>query len=56
MSHYVVDASVAVKWFVPEAHSDSALRLRDQAHTLHVPAFFTLEFANACAKSFGVKS
>ena len=50
MSLYVVDASVAVKWFVPEIHSDLALRLRDQAHTLHVPAFFTLEFANALCK------
>jgi len=50
VSHYVVDASVAVKWFVPEGHSDSALRLRDQTHTLHVPAFFTLEFANALCK------
>ena len=50
MSHYVVDASVAVKWFVPEVHSDPALRLRDQTHTLHVPAFFTLEFANALCK------
>lgn len=50
MSHYVVDASVAVKWCIPEVHSDAALRLREQAHALHVPAFFALEFANALCK------
>jgi predicted nucleic acid-binding protein len=27
MRRYVVDASVAVKWFVPEIHSAEALRL-----------------------------
>ncbi len=50
MSHYVVDASVAVKWCIPEVHSDAAIRLRDETHALHVPTFFTLEFANALCK------
>ena len=36
MSLFVVDASVGVKWFVPEVHSDAAQRLQDPAHELHV--------------------
>jgi predicted nucleic acid-binding protein len=50
VSQYVVDASVAVKWFIPEVYSDEAIRLRTQGHTLHVPAFFALEFSNALCK------
>lgn len=33
----VVDASVAVKWYVPEIHSAQAERLLDQANELHAP-------------------
>jgi predicted nucleic acid-binding protein len=29
LERLVVDASVAVKWFVPEKDSDKALRLKD---------------------------
>ena len=50
MSVYVVDASVAVKWFLLEVHSDAAFRLRDPSYTLHVPAFFILEFGNVVCK------
>jgi predicted nucleic acid-binding protein len=46
MKLLVVDASVGVKWFVPEVHSDAAQRLQDQAYQLNVPAFFDLEVAN----------
>lgn len=46
MSVCVVDASVGVKWFVPEAHWDTALRLQDPAYELHIPAFFDIEIAN----------
>ncbi len=47
----VVDASVAVKWFLPEAGSETALALR-RAHLdgrvlLHAPAFLPFEVANA---------
>ena len=38
MSLFVVDASVGVKWLVPEIHTDAALRLQDPAHDLHVLA------------------
>jgi predicted nucleic acid-binding protein len=46
MSLFVVDASVGVKWFVPEVHSDAARRLQDSAHDLHVPTLFDVEIGN----------
>ena len=47
MSEIVVDASVGVKWFVPEVHSAEARAWRSGPDTLHVPAFFfDLEIAN----------
>jgi predicted nucleic acid-binding protein len=46
----VVDASVAVKWFLPEVHWEAAWRLRDSQTALHAPAFFELEFSNVLCK------
>ncbi|MFZ5863659.1 MAG: type II toxin-antitoxin system VapC family toxin [Nitrospirota bacterium] len=46
MSRYVVDASVAAKWFIPEVHSDAALRLFEGDHSLAVPDLFLAEFGN----------
>jgi predicted nucleic acid-binding protein len=46
MSLFVVDASVGVKWFVPEVHSDAARRLQDPVHQLHVPTLFDVEIGN----------
>jgi predicted nucleic acid-binding protein len=46
----VVDASVAVKWFLPEIHWEAAWRLRNSQTALHVPAFFELEFSNVLCK------
>lgn len=46
MSSFVVDASVAVKWVVPEVHSESALRLLERDYYLLVPDFFFAEVAN----------
>jgi len=47
----VFDASVAVKWFVPEQDSKDALTLRDQhiegRLTLYAPALIIYEVANA---------
>jgi predicted nucleic acid-binding protein len=43
----VVDASVGVKWFVPEVHAAEARAWRTGPDELHVPAFFfDLEIAN----------
>ena len=50
MSGFVVDASVAIKWFIPEIHSEAALQARQSRHRLHVPAFMTLELGNVIAK------
>ena len=47
MSIIVVDASVGVKWFVPEVHAEEARQWRNGPDELHVPAFFfDLEIAN----------
>ena len=40
MSVLVVDASVGVKWFLPEVHAAEARQWRYSANELHVPAFF----------------
>ena len=50
MSGFVVDASVAIKWFIPEIHSEAALLARRSRQRLHVPAFMTLELGNVIAK------
>jgi predicted nucleic acid-binding protein len=39
----VVDASVAVKWFVPENHSVEALRLLDARFRRHIPVLLQTE-------------
>jgi len=50
VSLFVVDASVAIKWFFPEIHSDDALRLLAQQHTLHAPDLIFSEFGNVLWK------
>lgn len=50
MTRYVVDASVALKWFMPERLSEAAGRLHPAKHSLSVPAFFWLEIGNVLAK------
>ena len=46
MSYFVVDASVAIKWFLPEVHGDAALRLLDADHNLLVPDLLFPEIGN----------
>jgi len=43
---YVVDTSVAVKWFLPETHSELALTLFKPKYRLKVPDLFWLEIAD----------
>jgi predicted nucleic acid-binding protein len=43
LSDVVVDASVAVKWFVPENYSDDATRLLDVRFRRHVPVLLHSE-------------
>lgn len=47
MTGYVVDASVAVKWLVSEAFSDSSARLLDAELTLIAPELLFAEVGNA---------
>ena len=47
---YVVDASVAVKWFVPEVHSGHALRLLRKRFALQAPELIQAEFGNILRK------
>ena len=46
MTTYVLDASVAVKWYVPEIDDDAAKKLLAAEHDLHVPDLFFPEFGN----------
>jgi len=46
VSDYVVDASVAAKWFFAEVHGEEALRLLEPRHRLYAPDFLLVEFDN----------
>src|ERR1041384_6859287 len=46
MSLYVVDASIAIKLYVPEVHSAQAIRFFSDGHELIVPEFMLAEVAN----------
>lgn len=49
MTRVVVDASVAIKWYVPEVHSEAAARVLDEQAKgvrLQVPDLFFPEFGN----------
>lgn len=46
----VVDASVAVKWYVPEPGSPAAVQLLEAGHTLLAPDLMGAEFGNVLWK------
>ncbi len=50
MSIYVVDASVAVKWFLEEDLSLDASKLLESAHSPHAPEFLDLELDHVLCK------
>ena len=50
MSVFVVDASVVIKWFVPEIHSDAARRLLAAAHQYLSPDLLFPEVGNVIWK------
>ena len=43
---FVVDAGVAIKWYIPEVHEAEAKRLLSPTVTLHVPELFFPEFGS----------
>jgi predicted nucleic acid-binding protein len=50
MSLYVVDSSVAAKWFFLEPHSEEALTLLDNRHELHAPDLLLMEVDSVVCK------
>lgn len=50
MRHYVVDASVAIKWYLPEEHSADAERLLLLPAELHSPDLLFAETGNVLWK------
>jgi len=42
----VVDASVAIKWYLPEIHADAAIQCLDERYSLLVPDLFLAEFGS----------
>jgi predicted nucleic acid-binding protein len=46
VTRFVVDASVAIKWFLPETHSADALRLLRSEYTLLAPDLLWAEVGN----------
>jgi predicted nucleic acid-binding protein len=50
LSVFVLDASVVLKWFVPEVHSDAARRLLDAPHQYLAPDLLFPEVGNAIWK------
>jgi predicted nucleic acid-binding protein len=49
MSIWVIDTSVAVKWFLDEPHAELATALLAPGHRLHAPTLLSLEFDNVMA-------
>lgn len=50
MSVFVVDASIVIKWFVPEVHSDAARRLLTATHQYLAPDLLFSETGNVIWK------
>ena len=50
MSVCVFDCSVALKWYIPEPHAESASQLLDGGHELHAPDLLLPEFGNCLWK------
>jgi predicted nucleic acid-binding protein len=49
---FVVDASVVLKWFLPEIHSDVARRLLDTTHQYVAPDLLFPEVGNTMVDAF----
>jgi predicted nucleic acid-binding protein len=50
LSVFVVDASVVIKWFVPEVHTDAARRWLESSHEYVAPDLLFPETGNAIWK------
>jgi predicted nucleic acid-binding protein len=52
VTRFVVDASVAVKWLVPESHADAARRILSPNHELLAPDLIWAEVGNVIWKKW----
>lgn len=52
MTRFVVDASVVIKWFVPEVHAEAASRLLREEFTLSSPDLVRAEVGNVLWKKW----
>ncbi len=52
MTRYVVDASVVVKWFVPEVHAEAAQSLLREGLSLYSPDLVRAEIGNVLWKKW----
>lgn len=52
MTDFVVDVSVALKWFVPEVNGDIARQVLISDAMLHAPHFLLIETTNAAWKNW----
>jgi predicted nucleic acid-binding protein len=43
---FVIDAGIAIKWYVPEVLEAESKRVLDRSYSLHVPELFFAEFGN----------
>jgi len=50
VSIYVIDASIALKWFVEEDFTEKSLNLISEQNELHAPDFITLEIEGVLCK------
>jgi len=50
VSIFIVDASVAAKWFVEEEHGEAALSILNEINQLHAPDFLLLEIDSIICK------
>ena len=50
MNLYVIDASIAVKWFLPEVYSEKALEILGEDAAFMAPEFLKLEFDSVLSK------
>ena len=55
MTTYEVDASVAVKWYLPEIHSPQAANLLNPDNILWAPELIFAELGNVCWKRVQLK-
>ena len=53
MSRLVIDSSVVIKWFVPEVHTDDALRYLDPDLERDAPELLLAEVSNILWKKVG---